>query len=460
MDVIRRCYTTKMRFFEDSDVEIPVQWYFAHPDAKVFPKWHRFASGNWARDKDFWTGPGEASWRPRPWSDGEPPGPPTITPFGNFPLERTIPVGNSYTTTGGINEGAGVTIICWVWSYAIVGSGVITSIVDSSGNIFTRDLVEVGVVDPKVTLDVWRLRCTSNFFNSKLTINLPGSISFLSIGAAGFFGMLDQAPIVTTTKRGVSGTNPSLGPVIPRSLSQLIFATFSCGALASVTSVPPSFVDLGSSTTNGVKEDGNASYRILEKKVKLPNPAWVAHTNYEWVAGGLIYQGIPRPPMPGKEACGKLAYYQEGAPTSFEPPATDIWGVSRCCLDGDWPFELGCNMIRGDAVLTINAIYDHGPSTLTHVGQKIRLLWHGGPGWDVDPLQFSEVGGGFLGFGVVCGPAGFSLQTPGVFGVTFPAITARNNPPGVTFWFVYPIPLPSADGNEKWDVTITPAYPI
>jgi hypothetical protein len=70
MDLLRSCYSTKMRFFLDSDVEVPVRWFFCDDKAKIFPAHHLFGSGNWAKEKTGWPGPGEVEGEPRPWSPG------------------------------------------------------------------------------------------------------------------------------------------------------------------------------------------------------------------------------------------------------------------------------------------------------------------------------------------------------------------------------------------------------
>lgn len=70
MDLLRSCYETEMRFWSDSSLSIPVRWFFADADAKIFPGHHRFASGNWASDRDNWPGPGEVLGAPRTWSNG------------------------------------------------------------------------------------------------------------------------------------------------------------------------------------------------------------------------------------------------------------------------------------------------------------------------------------------------------------------------------------------------------
>lgn len=72
--MVRSCYRTKMRFFTDSNLETGVVWYFSSPLAKPLPFPTRFGSGNWASEKDGWTGTGEVPGLPRPWRDGSMPG--------------------------------------------------------------------------------------------------------------------------------------------------------------------------------------------------------------------------------------------------------------------------------------------------------------------------------------------------------------------------------------------------
>lgn len=72
MDVLRSCYRTEMKFWSNSDVAIPVRWYWCKPGAKVFPGHHRFGSGNWASKRENWPGVGEVLGVPRPWDRGEP----------------------------------------------------------------------------------------------------------------------------------------------------------------------------------------------------------------------------------------------------------------------------------------------------------------------------------------------------------------------------------------------------
>jgi len=70
MDLLRRCYTTEMRFFKDNPLEIKVRWYWCADQAEIFPFHTRFGSGNWASERFDWPGPGEVLGAARPWNDG------------------------------------------------------------------------------------------------------------------------------------------------------------------------------------------------------------------------------------------------------------------------------------------------------------------------------------------------------------------------------------------------------
>jgi hypothetical protein len=74
MDLLRSCYTTKMRFWRDAATEVGVRWFFCAPDAEVFPYDTVFGSGNWASDRFDWPGPGEVLGAARDWSNGALPG--------------------------------------------------------------------------------------------------------------------------------------------------------------------------------------------------------------------------------------------------------------------------------------------------------------------------------------------------------------------------------------------------
>jgi len=59
MDVARSCHETDCQFFVDSDLAIPIRWYFAAPGAKLFPALQRFGNGDFASLPWPWPGPGE-----------------------------------------------------------------------------------------------------------------------------------------------------------------------------------------------------------------------------------------------------------------------------------------------------------------------------------------------------------------------------------------------------------------
>lgn len=72
MDLVRSCYKTEMRFFNDDDLAIKVRWFFCVEGAQIFPFHTLFGSGNWASDRFNWPGPGEVLDAPRIWDPGEP----------------------------------------------------------------------------------------------------------------------------------------------------------------------------------------------------------------------------------------------------------------------------------------------------------------------------------------------------------------------------------------------------
>ena len=70
MDLLRSCYSTKIRPYSDSDNEVEVDWFFCKPDAVVFPGQHCFGSLNWWDGLEAPVGPGEVYGELRPWRDG------------------------------------------------------------------------------------------------------------------------------------------------------------------------------------------------------------------------------------------------------------------------------------------------------------------------------------------------------------------------------------------------------
>lgn len=76
VDLLRSCYSTKMRFYRDAPgVETMVDWFFCEPDAKFLPFRTVFNSGNWWSDKTTSPPLGEVAGAPRPWRNGQPPAP-------------------------------------------------------------------------------------------------------------------------------------------------------------------------------------------------------------------------------------------------------------------------------------------------------------------------------------------------------------------------------------------------
>jgi len=59
MDVGRTCGKARVRFFQNSALEIPIRWYRCPPGAKVFPGYSRFGLGYWAYDKTDTPGIGQ-----------------------------------------------------------------------------------------------------------------------------------------------------------------------------------------------------------------------------------------------------------------------------------------------------------------------------------------------------------------------------------------------------------------
>jgi len=71
MDFGRSCYSCEM-IFREGDPPVPVDWYFAEPDAQAFPGFHSFGSTNWVNRKSEAGALGEQP-GPKPWRDGSRP---------------------------------------------------------------------------------------------------------------------------------------------------------------------------------------------------------------------------------------------------------------------------------------------------------------------------------------------------------------------------------------------------
>ncbi len=76
VDLLRSCYRTTIRPFFDSEIEVPIIWFFAEPGAKYLGFWNRFSSLNWEPDHtEVNPGVGEQNPRPRPYRKGSLPFP-------------------------------------------------------------------------------------------------------------------------------------------------------------------------------------------------------------------------------------------------------------------------------------------------------------------------------------------------------------------------------------------------
>lgn len=71
MDLLRSCYSTEARFFEDTPTELsPITWYWCPVGALDFPEPHRFGSLNWTNGSKEINSVGEVIGAPRPYSKG------------------------------------------------------------------------------------------------------------------------------------------------------------------------------------------------------------------------------------------------------------------------------------------------------------------------------------------------------------------------------------------------------
>lgn len=69
VDIMRSCYTAQMRFYRDSDDEIPVDWYFVPDDREYIRIEHSFMSRLYERTEEKVPPLGER-YKPVPWRGG------------------------------------------------------------------------------------------------------------------------------------------------------------------------------------------------------------------------------------------------------------------------------------------------------------------------------------------------------------------------------------------------------
>ena len=87
MDLLRSCYSTKMRFFQDNNDECDVLWYWCAPDALAFPHPTIFNSSIWDSQKGERSGSKGEFGAPHKWVDGQMPLVLGLEGYRNFPLE-------------------------------------------------------------------------------------------------------------------------------------------------------------------------------------------------------------------------------------------------------------------------------------------------------------------------------------------------------------------------------------
>jgi len=457
MDLVRSCYTTTMRFYADSADEVPVRWYFCAPDADIFPGYTLFGSGNWASEKIDWQGPGEAAWRPREYSDGSPPGPEPILLRDGIAAVGFPPNTGPTTSTTSLQLHAGQTILVVIWNFTFDTHAPVVSVTDNAGNVYVQDFSRRGDPTVEVSCEVWRARHTGPSVITPFVVHHGSNVNFCSFGVFIYEGLVDQGPVFHTSSRGASGGFPSAGPIVDTHPSRLIFATFSSQNCTAVASVPDGFLDLGSVTTPAFAQCGDSCHQILHAKNASHFLQWTATTLGQWISAVLIYEGEPRLLLPGKHFCGDVATYAEGATIDTPSVPTDKYGIATCC-GAEFPFFVSCGNVAGPLHLQILAIFNHGPTSLTFVGQSLRLI-EGNPGeWGIDPDQWEEVCPGFLGFTLRCIANVWTVLTPGVFGTEFGAASQRLAPPGLLFWNVNAIAPFDVNMFETWDflIPITP----
>jgi hypothetical protein len=465
VDLVRSCYTTTMRFFRDSNLEIPVTWYKCAPTAKAFPGYTRFASGNWASTKDAWQGPGEANFKPRPWSDGRPPGPPEFPVLDSIPLEQTGVVVNTYTTVGQIElVPDDFTVLVFAWTFTNSGGGHITSINDAAGNVYTPDLQVACATDARVKLEIWRAPITQTPNFSALTINFPGSQIFLSVGARVYKGLKALAPLQINSDSGISGTSPSVPIGKERHSSRLVIATFSCGALFSVATAPAGFGPWEESVTEGVKEDGS----IVDQREYVPINtgllSWDAVTDFAWVSGCLVYQGGGRCVQPGTHFCGSLDQWAKGSLTTDPGCGTDVFGRSICC-QGPCPPTVNCSnlldVFPGNIRLRVLQGYVSGFADNRWNGIALRIFvisqsaftvnffdWH-----IVNDIPAPQPGPWFQGIGFACTGSQWNAQNWVTGGFDLPAFDQAAPGPSMQ-WFRLPAGFGILPNQWLWDFVI------
>ena len=362
---------------DDSHVSIPVTWYFCGEDAQVFPHYTRFASGNWASSKIEWFGPGETSWRPRPWSDGEPPGPNPVRVIDSGLLRApTNAVGSMVATrTYRVLKDAKILLYVLSVEFGGVPTGV-DGVTDSAGNLYVRDVLFTDLSLAPV-MEVWRADHTAPTANVLITVNFPGRFMQVTFGGADVVGLLAGAPIIQATAIGPAAQNPAVALSSTGHQRSFVFGVMLAPGMTALTSIPTGFSDFGRSVGAGgfLRHNGcGATFATGKPNLQL---AWVATDQLDWGALALVYKGVPQFRLAGDHFCGPAASWADGAPNDAPALGADIYGMAPCC---GGPLFSGCEFPLAFANMRITGVRDPRPGSQVFPGMVLTLSGNGA-GW-------------------------------------------------------------------------------
>jgi hypothetical protein len=110
-----------MTFWRDSELRVPIRWYFTDPKAPFLPFYNRFSSGNWSDVKDRWPGVGEFLGAPRRWVNGFQRPQPLQQGFRGNPFEwaNGLLIRNAFGF-GGVKCNGSAT---WAWTHPFPAAG-------------------------------------------------------------------------------------------------------------------------------------------------------------------------------------------------------------------------------------------------------------------------------------------------------------------------------------------------
>ena len=167
-----------------------------------------FNSANWWSTKTAAYSSRRNDLAPSPWSNGEPPGPNSITiPFGSLFEAFDNTHGPVLTSLQPGIYDQNCTLIAIIATYCNPAANQVLSVTDNSGNTYVRDFAGSSSFDPKLHLDVWRA------FNTVKNTNLLVTVTFLNPAYATWSvlsidGLDDKPPSPVVAK-----TVPALTPV-------------------------------------------------------------------------------------------------------------------------------------------------------------------------------------------------------------------------------------------------------